>query len=166
MTSVCHAHIPRGFRCHAHLFAPRCHSLYLIWKGKQLEEAARRAKEGKVHKVDDERDQEAAGEHSSDSDRSHDPTEELSIDSSLKLEQFAEEWVVTLDREDQISLALFLCYHLACLWPHLHPSSRICWNDAGKVRSYCHWRNDFIENGEITKSKQGKYQRTGVLWSS
>ena len=77
-------------------------------KRKQLEEAARRAREGKVPKVDDERDQEAAGEHSSDSDRSYDPAEELSIDSSLKLEQFAEEWVVTLDREDQVSLALFL----------------------------------------------------------
>ena len=33
-------------------------------------------------------------------------------------------------------------------------------------RTVRQWRNDFIENGEIIDSKQGKYKRTGVLWSS
>ena len=137
-------------------------------KRKQLEEAARRAREGKVPKVDDERDQEAAGEHSSDSDRSYDPAEELSIDSSLKLEQFAEEWVVTLDREDQVSLALFLCHHLKHVYGHTYTqAAEYAGMMLGKLdRTVRQWRNDFIENGEIIDSKQGKYQRTGVLWSS
>lgn len=36
-------------------------------------------------------------------------------------------------------------------------------------RSECtvrQWLRDFNENGEIPDYKQGKYQRTGVLWSS
>ena len=28
------------------------------------------------------------------------------------------------------------------------------------------WRRQFLEDGEIPESKQGKYQKSGVMWSS
>ena len=28
------------------------------------------------------------------------------------------------------------------------------------------WRKQFMEEGEVPESKQGKYQRSGVLWSN
>jgi hypothetical protein len=33
-------------------------------------------------------------------------------------------------------------------------------------RSIRQWRSDFMENGDIPESKQGRYQREGVLWSN
>ncbi len=147
-------------------------------KRKQLEEAARRAREGrnKAPKVDSDIEEshtdggpsstsatggeQTAGGHSSDSevssDPSYDPAEELPADASLRLEQFAEEWVVTLDRDDKVSLALFLCYHLEHLFGHSYTKAA---EYAGMMlgrsdRTILQWRQDFIANGEIAESKQ------------
>ncbi len=145
---------------------------------KQLEEALRKAREKKKAKVDNHtsaaaaEEDKGAGGRSSDSevstDPSYDPAEDLSTDANLRLEQFAEEWVVTLDREDKVSLALFLCYHLEHLFGHSHTkAAEYTGMMLGKSdRTVRQWRHDFMEKGEIAESKQGKYQRTGVLWSS
>lgn len=33
-------------------------------------------------------------------------------------------------------------------------------------KSVCEWHKQFLVDGEIPESKQGKYQRSGVMWSS
>ena len=116
----------------------------------------------------------APTERSSDSevdsthDASYDPQEELSADANLLLEQFVEDWVLTLDREDKISLALFLCYHFQHLLNFTQTrAAEYAGVMLGKLdRAIRQWRQDFIQHGEVPESKQGKYQRSGVLWSS
>ena len=67
-------------------------------------------------------------------DPTYDPQEELSADANISLERFVEDWVLTLDRDDKISLS-----HLSVLpssaFAQLYPyqGSRICRDRAGQV---------------------------------
>ena len=45
-------------------------------------------------------------------DPSFDPSEELKTNPMLRLEQYVEEWALTLDRDDKVSLGLFLAYNI------------------------------------------------------
>ena len=103
-----------------------------------------------------------------DEDPTFDPAEEMSSNPHLKLEQHIEEWVCSLDRDDTISLGLFVAFYLE------HTLSFTATKAAeyaaimlGKSkRTVRQWRSDFMENGEIPENKQGRYQRRGILWSS
>ena len=84
------------------------------------------------------------------------------------LEQFVEDWLLTLDRDGVVSLSLFLQYHLKSLLP-LSTTSAAEYTAImlGKSdRTVRQWMANFHENGCIPDSKQGRYQRTGILWSN
>ena len=100
---------------------------------------------------------------------------DLSIDlnSSMKTdvdhleESFCEDWVSHLEREDRVSLALFLCFQLS---KHFEIGETRAAEFAGMMvgrsdKTVHEWRKEFLEEGEVPESKQGKYQRSGVLWS-
>lgn len=101
-------------------------------------------------------------------DPSFDPDKELAANPKLKLEQYIEEWVLSLDREDKISLGLFVSFHLE----HLLNFTKTNAADYSGImigkseRTIRQWQTDFLEAGEIPDNKQGRYKRTGILWSS
>ena len=106
-------------------------------------------------------------EESDRSDATFDPEQETVKSPHALLERFVEDWVLTLDRENVVSLALFLTYHLVHL---LNFTTTKAAEYAGIMvgksdRTVRQWQADFRENGCIPDSKQGHYQRTGVLWS-
>ena len=107
-------------------------------------------------------------ESSDPSDGNYSPTEDAGEDVGAAMEQFVEDWVLSLNRDDTISLALFLTFHLSHLLNL--PSTRAAEYAAiliGKSdRTVRQWRADFHENQTIPDSQQGRYQRSGVLWSS
>lgn len=103
-----------------------------------------------------------------DTDATFDPKEELKSNPVLELEQFVEEWELSLDRDDRISLGLFLVYNLQ--YTLNFTATKACEYAAIMMgrseRSIRQWRTDYFENGEILENKQGHYQRTGLLWSN
>ena len=103
-----------------------------------------------------------------DEDPTFDPAEEMSSNPSLKLEQHVEEWVCSLDRDDTISLGLFVAFHLEHMLSFTATkAAEYAAIMLGKSeRTVRQWRSDFMENGEIPENKQGRYQRRGILWSS
>ena len=102
------------------------------------------------------------------SDASYDPEVDLASNDTLRMEKFADEWLVTLDREDRISLGLFLSHHLKQLFNFTLSNAveyAALMTDRSQ-RALFQWRREFLATGEVPDSKQGKYQRFGVLWSS
>lgn len=97
------------------------------------------------------------------------------LDSSIKedvehmVDSFCEEWVLQLERDDKVALGLFLSFQLS---KHLNLGETRSAEFAGLMigrsdRTVREWRSYFYNNdGEIPDCKQGKYQRSGVLWSS
>lgn len=106
-------------------------------------------------------------------DEAVDPT--FDLDSSMKsdadhiAETFCEEWVSELDRDDRVALGLFLCFQMT---RHLDIKETRAAELAGMMieksdKTVREWRKQFFENDAvIPESKQGKYQRSGVLWSN
>ena len=95
------------------------------------------------------------------------------LDSSMKSdhdhlqESFCEDWISHLEREDRVSLGLFLCFQLS---KHFDLGETRAAEVAGMMvgrsdKTVREWRKQFFEEGEVPESKQGKYQRSGVLWS-
>ena len=84
------------------------------------------------------------------------------------MEQFVEEWVLSLDREDQISLSLFLTFHFERLlnFTQYHAADYAGIMMGKNERTIRQWLSAYKENGEIPGNRQGHYLRTGVLWSS
>lgn len=144
---------------------------------KTLEEAAKRAREGAKRRRLEQGPTDGAGPSSvsqnppcvvppsnrersiitpADSEMSEDPTfdpeKELETDSQL---QFAEEWSISLDRDDKVSLGLFLSYHLEQL---LGLSKTMAAEYTGMMlgkseRTIRQWKADFVENGyEVPES--------------
>lgn len=103
-----------------------------------------------------------------DEDPTFDPEVEKEANPVLKLEEFIEEWVSALDREDKMSLGLFLTYNLEyTLNFTATKSAEYAALMMGRSdRTIRQWRSDFMINGEILDNKQGTYQRKGLLWSS
>ena len=101
-----------------------------------------------------------------------DPT--FDLDSSMKsdsehiAESFCEEWVCQLELEDRTSLGLFLCLQLTTLLGKGETeAAELAGIMIGKSdKTIREWRSDFFETGEVPRSKQGQYQRTGVLWKN
>lgn len=149
-----------------------------------LEQAAQRAREAKIQADIDtstspsqSEPAETIGSTASepilmDEDSNLDPTfnpdKELVTNPKLKLEQYVEEWVLSLDREDKISLGLFVSFHLQNLLNFTQSNAADYTGImVGKSeRTVRQWQSDFLEAGEIPDNRQGHYERTGVLWSS
>lgn len=93
---------------------------------------------------------------------------DIDNDTDAKMEHFVEEWALSLDRDDTISLGLFLSYHLInTLNIFKTKAAEFASMMLGKSdRTIRQWKADFLQHGSIPDNKQGKYQRSGVLWSS
>ena len=82
------------------------------------------------------------------------------------VDTFCEDWVLQLDRDDKVSLALFLCFQLS---KHLGCGETRAAELAGVMvgrsdRSVREWRSEFFSNGGcIPDSAQGRYERSGVV---
>ena len=102
-------------------------------------------------------------------DEEKDPT--FDLDSSMKqdidhvTDSFCEDWATHLDRDDRVSLGLFLYFQLTKLlnMGELKAAELAEMMIGKSERTVREWRSYFMENGEIPECKQGKYQRTGVL---
>ena len=74
-----------------------------------------------------------------------------------------------LDRDDKVALGLFLSFQLS---KYFKLGETKAAEYAGMMinksdRTVREWRSFFYNNGgKVPESKQGKYQRTGVLWTS
>ena len=101
-------------------------------------------------------------------DPTFDPDAELETNPIIKLELFLEEWASSLDRDDKISLGLFLAYNLeyALNFTATNACEYAAMMMGKSERTIRQWRADFLASGEIPENKQGRYQRCGVLWSN
>ena len=106
-------------------------------------------------------------------DEAVDPT--FDLDSSMKsdtdhiMESFCDDWISHLDKDDRVSLGIFLCFQLTKqLDIGDTKAAELSGIMIGKSdRTVREWRTRFfVNNGEIPESKQGKYQRSGILWTS
>ena len=98
-------------------------------------------------------------------DEAVDPT--FDLDLSLKcdhiVEQFCDDWVSHLDRDDRVCLGLFK--QLNMRETKAADLAALMINRSDKTVH--EWRAHFSENsGDIAESKQGKYHRSGILWTS
>lgn len=83
------------------------------------------------------------------------------------VEDYAKDWVNSLDRDDLRSLSILLHYLLVCLLQlGATDASRWIADVIGKCeRTIRDWRASFIASkGSFPNTMQGRYQRTGVLW--
>ena len=82
---------------------------------------------------------------------------------------FAEEWLETVDKEELKSLAMFLCFQLVKQFEFTKTkaaeyTATMLNKSEQTVRR---WRSALVENdGVLPESKQGRYQRSGVLWQN
>jgi hypothetical protein len=105
-------------------------------------------------------------------DEEKDPT--FDLDSSLKEDKdhitdaFCEDWATHLDRDDRVSLGIFLYFQLLkVLSMGEVKAAEVAGMMIGKSeRIIREWRSHFLENGEIPECKQGMYERSGVLWTN
>ena len=97
------------------------------------------------------------------SDATYDAEQEIADSPKLRLEHFVE-----VSRDNTVSLALFLCHQLEQLlgFTATNAAEYASVMLRKSERTIRQWRSDFLEAGEICESKQGCYQRTGILWSS
>ena len=104
-------------------------------------------------------------------DEAVDPT--FDLDDSVKsdsvhiAESFCEEWVTHLRWDDRASLGLFLHFqHTTVLGKGETEAAELTGMMIGKSdKTIREWRTNFLQSGgEVPESKQGHYQRTGVLW--
>ena len=106
-------------------------------------------------------------------DEAVDPS--VDLDTSMKsdidhlVESFCEDWDTHLGRDERVFLGLFLTFQLT---KQLNLGETKAAELAGLMigksdRTVREWKTHFLENnGEIPESKQGRYQRTGVMWGS
>ena len=85
------------------------------------------------------------------------------------IEEYAEDWVGGLDRDDLRSLSILLHYLLVCLLQMgITGASKLIADVSGKCeRTVREWRATFVANrGTFPDTLQGRYQRSGVLWQN
>ena len=102
-------------------------------------------------------------------DSTFDPEREMKENSQLKMDQFSEDWVASLDRDDRVSLGIFLTHHLEqpVGFSKLMAAEYTGMMVGKSEHTVRQWRTNFVENGfEVPDNKQGRYQRSGILWSS
>lgn len=102
-------------------------------------------------------------------DATFDLNASMKSDSEHITDTFCEEWVTHLKWDDRASLGLFLCFQLtALLGKGATEAAELAGMMIGKSdRTVREWRAKFFESGgEPPESKQGQYQRTGILWKN
>ena len=90
-------------------------------------------------------------------------------DVNILIEEYAEDWVSGLDRDDLRSLSILLHYLLVCLLQMgITDASKLIAEVSVKCeRTVREWRATFIANrGSFPDTLQGRYQRSGVLWQN
>ena len=104
------------------------------------------------------------------SEQFHNSAEEEDIvDEKEMVNKFCNEWVESLDQDNRVSLGLFIHFQLMQYFSFTMMNAA---KYAGLLvdrseRTIREWRKAFFDNnGEISESKQGRYQRTGILWSN
>ena len=110
-----------------------------------------------------------SGVYISDDDEMYDPDVDDKSDIEAKINQFAKEWVESLNRDDTMALTMFLYSFLVfCLQFTLCNSAKLISELLGySDRTIREWRSIFISNeGSFPDSEQGKYQRACVLWQN
>jgi len=111
--------------------------------------------------------QEAANTEDELADPSFDLDSSIKSDVSHQMEEFNEEWVAQLSRDDKFSLAMFLHHHLTVTMGKgdTETSELVGLMMYKSDRTIRQWRADFYENNiAVPDGKQGHYQRSGVLW--
>lgn len=98
-------------------------------------------------------------------DPSFDLDSSLRSDTDHMVDAFCEEWITSLSWEDRASLGL-LFQLSAILGKGETEAAELAGQMIGKSdRTIREWKTKFFESGgEIPDSRQGHYQRTGVLW--
>ena len=82
---------------------------------------------------------------------------------------FVDDWLLTLDRDNKKLLAMFLCDHLVSRFQFTETNAATLAAELTHKtdRTVCQWHTDFVANdGVMPESKQGCFQRSGVLWSN
>lgn len=106
-------------------------------------------------------------EDDEETDPPFDLDDSMRSDTDHQLETFCENWVLQLDRDDRLSLGIFLAFQLR---KQLDKGETEAAELAGLMigksdRTVRQWIKDFVENDyQVPDSQQGHYQRTGVLW--
>ena len=102
-----------------------------------------------------------------DSDMNTGDTATTSKASQEILGKFVDEWIQVLDKEEMVSVAMFLCYHLVSMFSFTetkaaeYAATMLNKNE----RTVRRWRNAVVSNdGVMPESKHGRHQRIGVLW--
>ena len=107
------------------------------------------------------------GDNDSDIDRNDSANEVDTRSKGELLDDFCSDWIATLDKDDKQSLAIFLSHMFV---KHhgmkLTTSAELVASVIGKnEKTVRRWRTALIQNkGDLPESKQGKYERKGVLW--
>ncbi len=116
------------------------------------------------NETDPERARSASTDPTDPEDPTFDPEEELASNPSHSIWKNG---CISLDRDDRISLGLFLCYNLqhTLNFTATKASEYAAMMMGRSDRTVWKWRADFFEHGEILGNKQGRYQRKGLLWS-
>ena len=84
-------------------------------------------------------------------------------------EQFSEEWVKTLDRDDKKSLAVFLCYNLALRFNMKETETAVMVGEMiGKSdRTVRQWRSDFLPMMEkflrVNRENTNELESSGIM---
>ena len=102
-------------------------------------------------------------------DPSFDLDDSLMSDREHMTENFCEEWVTHLDFEDRASLGLFLAFQLkSCLGKGMTEAAEISGMMIGTSdRTIREWQAAFFDSGgAVPESRQGCYQRSGILWTN
>ena len=95
----------------------------------------------------------------------------FNLDDSLMLEEnlaesFCEDYVLQLDHDQRVGLGNFLSFQKY----FSTGSTKSAEYDGMMIdrsdKSVRAWKSSFLETGVIPDNKQGKYQRSGVFWSS
>lgn len=99
---------------------------------------------------------------------------DFDLDSSIRsdpdhiIDSFCEDWVAGLDRDDRMSLGLFLYFQLKQLMKiGATEAAELAGMLTGKSdKTIREWRDRFFQNdGTLPEAKQGKYQRSGIVWT-
>ena len=101
-------------------------------------------------------------------DPSFDLNSSILSDSDYLVKNFCENWVLHLDNDDKVSLALFLYFQLSKHDVGETQAAEMAGLMVGKSdRAIREWKSYFFENdGSIPESKQGKYERSGIIWGN
>ena len=102
-----------------------------------------------------------------DKDPSFDLDFSIKSDKEHAIETFCEDWTTSLSWEDRASLGLFISFQLTkVLQKGETDVDELAAMMVGKSdKTIRDWRTQFLDTNDLPKSKQGHYQRTGVLWN-